>query len=51
MEIVICSNYEPIARSHAQLLNLLEPIFEYKADLYPYYGDPILVATEHGIEW
>lgn len=47
----MCANYEPIARIHAQLLNLLEPIFEYKSDLYPDYGDPILVATEHGIEW
>lgn len=47
----MCSNYEPIARSHAQLLNLLEPIFEHKADIYPDYGDPILIATEQGIEW
>lgn len=47
----MCANYEPIARSRAQLLNLLEPTFEYKADLYPGYGGPILIATEHGIEW
>ncbi len=47
----MCANYEPISRSRAQLLNLLEPTFDYKADLYPGYGGPILIATEHGIEW
>lgn len=47
----MCANYEPIARSRAQLLNLLEPTFEYIADLYPGYGGPILIAIEHGIEW
>jgi hypothetical protein len=29
----MCASYEPIARSRAQLLNILEPTFDYKSDL------------------
>lgn len=35
----MCENYEPIARSRAQLLNLYEPTFEYKAELFPGYDE------------
>ena len=51
IELVMCANYEPIARSRAQLLNLFEPTFDYKEDLYPGYDGPILISTEQGIEW
>lgn len=47
----MCANYEPITKSRAQLLNLFEPTFEYKADIFPALNCPIIIATEHGIEW
>ncbi|MDA0697377.1 MAG: SOS response-associated peptidase family protein [Proteobacteria bacterium] len=47
----MCANYEPIARNRAQLLNLFEPTFEYKADIYPNYEAPILFLKRGNIEW
>lgn len=47
----MCANYEPIRRSRAQFLNLYEPTFEYKADLFPGYDGPIIISTEQGLEW
>lgn len=38
----MCANYEPIARNRAQLLNLLGPIFDYKATLSP--NSPLLLT-------
>ncbi len=32
----MCANYEPIAKSRAQLLNLFEPTFDYKADMHKF---------------
>lgn len=51
MEILMCANYEPIAKSRAQLLNLLEPTFEYKTDIYPNYAGPILFSKHGELEW
>ncbi len=47
----MCANYEPIARSRAQLLNLYEPTFEYRSDLFPGYDGPMIIATDQGLEW
>lgn len=51
MEILMCANYEPIARSRAKLLNLLEPTFDYKTDIYPNYAGPILFSKHGELEW
>lgn len=51
MEILMCANYEPIAKSRAQLLNLLEPTFDYKTDIYPNYAGPILFSKHGELEW
>ena len=47
----MCANYEPIAKSRVQLLNLFEPTFDYKADIYPNYAGPILFSKRGDIEW
>lgn len=48
----MCANYEPIRRSQILQLNLLEPTFEYKHDVYPSYDCPLLFAPNHEqYEW
>ncbi|MDM1021566.1 SOS response-associated peptidase family protein [Acinetobacter sp. VNK23] len=47
----MCANYEPIARSRALLLNLFEPTFDYKTDIFPSYSGPILIGHDDQIEW
>ncbi|EPF81520.1 hypothetical protein GCM10025882_31520 [Acinetobacter gyllenbergii] len=47
----MCSNYESLAKSRAQLLNLFEPTFDYKSDLFPGFNGPIIIATNGGLEW
>lgn len=51
MRFNMCANYEPIAKSRAQLLNFLKPTFEYKSDIYPNYEAPILFSKRGNIEW
>ncbi len=38
-------------KSHAQLLKLFAPKFKYKAELLSGYDGPIIISTEHSIEW
>jgi hypothetical protein len=47
----MCANYEPIAKSKVHLLDLLEPTFDYKTDIYPNYAGPILFSKKGEIEW
>jgi hypothetical protein len=37
------ANYEPIAKERIRLLNLFEPIFEYKSHINPNYEAPPLI--------
>lgn len=48
----MCANYEPIRRNQILQLNLLEPTFDYKTDIFPGYDCPLLFAPdqEH-YEW
>ncbi|MBP8005283.1 MAG: SOS response-associated peptidase family protein [Acinetobacter sp.] len=47
----MCANYEPIARNRAVLLNLYEPTFDYKTDIFPAHNGPIIISTDRGLEW
>lgn len=47
----MCANYEPIKRSQAIQLGLLEPTFEYKADIFPSYAGPIVFSKRGNLEW
>lgn len=47
----MCANYQPIHAGRAHLLDLFEPTFEYKAELYPGDISPILISPEQKIEW
>ena len=38
----MCANYEPISKDRVHLLDLLEPTFEYKNDVYPGYDCPLI---------
>ncbi|BFM65278.1 hypothetical protein JUNP406_2281 [Acinetobacter baumannii] len=38
----MCANYEPISKDRVHLLDLFEPTFEYKADVYPGYDCPLI---------
>jgi putative SOS response-associated peptidase YedK len=47
----MCANYEPIKKDGVHLLNLFEPTFDYKADIYPSYGCPLIFSSKGNIEW
>lgn len=47
----MCANYEPIFKNRAQLLDLSEPTFDYKNEIYPAYNSPIIIAKNESIEW
>lgn len=47
----MCANYEPIAKNRIHLLDLFEPTFDYKADIFPNYSSPLLFAKAGNIEW
>lgn len=47
----MCANYEPISKDRAHLLDLLEPTFEYKNDVYPGYDCPLIFSNNGNIEW
>ncbi|MCU4337999.1 SOS response-associated peptidase [Acinetobacter dispersus] len=47
----MCSNYEPISKNRAHLLDLYEPTFDYNSDIYPSYNAPILISANDNIEW
>ena len=47
----MCANYEPISRDRVQYLDLLEPTFQYKQDIFP-GGDCLLIFSHQGqVEW
>ncbi len=41
----MCANYEPISKDRVHLLDLLEPTFEYKNDVYPIMTALLFLAT------
>lgn len=47
----MCANYEPISKVRVHLLDLFEPTFEYKADIYPGYDCPLIFSKDGHIEW
>lgn len=47
----MCANYEPISKNRVHLLDLYEPTFDYKTDIFPAYNGPILIAPNQVIEW
>ncbi|EMW7813794.1 SOS response-associated peptidase family protein [Acinetobacter baumannii] len=47
----MCSNYEPIAKDRVHLLDLFEPTFDYKDDVYPGYDCPLIFSSNGKIEW
>lgn len=47
----MCANYRPIHKSRTHLLDLFEPTFDYKMDIYPEDLGPILISPEQKIEW
>ncbi|MDH2484584.1 SOS response-associated peptidase [Acinetobacter baumannii] len=47
----MCANYEPISKDRVHLLDLFEPTFEYKADVYPGYDCPLIFSKDGHIEW
>lgn len=38
----MCANYEPISKDWVYLLDLFEPTFDYKADVYSGYDCPLI---------
>ncbi len=47
----MCANYEPIRKDRVYLLDLFEPTFDYKNDVYPGYDCPLIFSTGDAIEW
>lgn len=47
----MCANYRPIQKSRAHLLDLFEPTFDYKTDIYPEDLSPILISPDQKVEW
>lgn len=45
------ANYKPIRKDRVQFLNLDEPNFDYKSELYPANETPILISSKGKIEW
>lgn len=47
----MCANYEPILKDRVHLLDLFEPTFDYKTDIYPGYDCPLIFSKDGYIEW
>ncbi|MDC4363766.1 SOS response-associated peptidase [Acinetobacter baumannii] len=47
----MCANYEPISKDRVHLLDLFEPTFDYKEDVYPGYDCPLIFSKDGHIEW
>lgn len=47
----MCANYEPISKDRVHLLDLFEPTFDYKADIYLGYDCPLIFSKDGHIEW
>jgi len=47
----MCANFKPIKKTHANQLDLFEPTFEYKMDIYPSDDCPLILSTQGHIEW
>ncbi|MGM7372302.1 DUF159 family protein, partial [Acinetobacter baumannii] len=45
----MCANFKPLKREHSYQLDLLEPTFDYKSDVYPSDDCPIILS--HQNEW
>lgn len=47
----MCANYRPLHKSRAHLLDLFEPTFDYKMDIYPRDSSPILISSNEKVQW
>lgn len=47
----MCANYEPISKDRVHLLDLFEPTFEYKDDVYPGYDCPLIFSNKGNLKW
>ncbi|VCY87838.1 hypothetical protein BANRA_01316 [Acinetobacter baumannii] len=47
----MCANYEPISKDRVHLLDLLEPTFDYKSDIYPGYDCPLIFKYKRTIHF
>ncbi|GAA5003154.1 SOS response-associated peptidase family protein [Acinetobacter puyangensis] len=47
----MCANFKPIAKIQAYQLDMFEPTFDYRDDIYPGYTSPIIFKSESGWEW
>ncbi|CAI3135827.1 hypothetical protein MWMV1_MWMV1_03084 [Acinetobacter baumannii] len=46
----MCANYEPISKDRVHLLDVFEPTFDYKDDVYPGYDCPLIFSKYGHIE-
>ncbi len=47
----MCANFKPLKREHSYQLDLLEPTFDYKSDVYPSDDCPIILSHQNEWEW
>lgn len=47
----MCANFKPIKKIHANQLDLFEPTFEYKMDIFPSDDCPLILSNENELEW
>ncbi len=47
----MCANFKPIKKIHANQLELFEPTFEYKMDIFPSDDCPLILSNENELEW
>ena len=47
----MCANFKPLKKTHANQLDLFEPTFEYKMDIFPSDDCPLILSNENELEW
>ncbi len=47
----MCANFKPIKKIHANQLELFEPTFEYKMDIFPSDDCPLILSHQNELEW
>ncbi|MEG9133556.1 DUF159 family protein, partial [Acinetobacter baumannii] len=47
----MCANFKPLKKEHSYQLDLLEPTFDYKSDVYPSDDCPIILSHQNEWEW
>jgi hypothetical protein len=47
----MCANFKTLKREHAHQLDLFEPTFDYKSDVYPSDDCPMILSHQNEWEW